>query len=346
MKELILDGRFLEQPLTGVQRFAVEILKEFAKIDDLHVIVAMPSNAKPMPLEAKNIEFVRVGSRGGTLWEQFDLPKFCRKKKLPLLCTGNTAPFFYRSNVVLHDVLWLDMKTYAPKRSWTFKSRVMIRSFVYRSKNLFTVSAFSSDRIKQNFRKIKKAPVVLYNGYEHIFDWREERMENLPKSFYLAVGSVYPHKNFKYILHLAKNNPDVNFVIAGKKNTDYEAFLEQNHITNCFFTGYVSDGQLFWLYKNCEGFLLPSLYEGFGIPPLEAVACGCRKIILSDIPVFHEIYGDCATYFDPLNYDNTVTLSTQEISETAAEALLESYRWKNAAEIIIKTIFYECEHEE
>ncbi len=326
----------MAQPLTGIQRFTYEILKRFARMEEVKVIVAAPPDASAPEAVAENIEYVTVGKHTGTRWEQCDLPKFCKQKNLPLLCTGNNAPILYRSYVVLHDVLWLDMKQCAPKRSWGIKSKWMIRSFIYRNCGLFTVSAFSASRIKSLFPKLKRDPVVVYNGAEHVAQWKETPVEGLPQTFYLSVGSVYAHKNFMFVLNLAKKHPLSAFVIAGKKNVTYDAFLAENHLSNCYFTGYMNDGQLAYLYRRCEGFILPSLYEGFGIPPLEAVACGCRKIFLSDIPVFREVYGDSAIYFDP--HGDEIPFGAPAMTEERAKALLETYSWEKTAEKIAEAI--------
>ncbi len=334
--KFILNGRFMEQPFTGIQRFTQEVLKQFSLMKNLQVYVAMPpiSKLSAPKIISENIEYITVGKHTGTRWEQSDLPKFCKEQNLPLLCTGNNAPILYRSFVVLHDVLWLDMKQCAPKKSWVRKSRLMIRSFIYRSHKVFTVSHFSAERIHSLFPKRKELPTVVYNGMEHTAEWKETPVEGLPQTFYLSVGSVYAHKNFKFVLMLAKQHPELSFVIAGNQNMEYDKFLAENNITNCYFTGYMNDGQLAYLYHRCEGFILPSLYEGFGIPPLEAVACGCRKIFLSDIPVFHEIYGDSAIYFDP--HGAGVPLECAPMSEQSAQALLKKYSWKKTAEKILQ----------
>lgn len=334
--KFILNGRFMAQPFSGVQRFTCEVLKEFARMKDVEVTVALPPDAAAPTVLSENINYITVGKHTGTRWEQFDLPRFCKRKKLPLLCTGNNAPVRCRSYVVLHDVLWLDMKKYAPKRSWSVKSKLMIRSFIYRSLKVFTVSEFSAERIHSLFPKCKELPTVVYNGIEHVSAWKEEEVGGLPQKFYLSVGSVYAHKNFAFVLRLAKKYPDLTFVIVGKKNVSYDAFLAENHIANCIFTGHMSDGQLAFLYRRCEGFILPSLYEGFGIPPLEAVACGCRKIFLSDIPIFHEVYGDSAAYFDPQGSD--IPFSAPAMTEERAAALLSKYSWKTAAQTIVNAI--------
>lgn len=336
MKRFILDGRFMAQPFSGVQRFAFEVLKEFAAMPDVKVTVALPPDAAEPTVRSENIEYVKTGTHTGTRWEQTELVRFCKKRKLPLLCTGNAAPMRYRSFVVLHDVLWLDMKKYAPSRSWAVKSKWMIGSFIRRSPAVFTVSKFSAERIKHFYPRMKRDPIVVYNGIGHTAQWREKPVEGLPEHFYLSVGSVLPHKNFEYVLELAKKNPSLSFVVAGKKHERYEKFLAENRVENCFFTGYADDGQLAWLYRHCEGFLLPSLYEGFGIPPLEAVACGCRKIFLSDIPVFREVYGDSAIYFDP--HGDEFPFGAPAMTEAQASALLLNYSWKTAAQTIVSVV--------
>ena len=304
---------------------------------DVAVIVALPHDAVAPTVLSENIEYITVGKHTGTRWEQFDLPKFCKKQKLPLLCGGNMGPIFYKSHIVLHDVFYRDFGHYSLKKSWVIKTNIMVRTYIYRNNNIFTVSNFSRDRICHLYPKIKKEPIVVGNGHEHTYEWKEQHVDNLPASFYLSVGSVSPHKNFKFVLALAKQHPMLSFVIAGKKNIEYDNFLDENNITNCYFTGYMNDGQLAYLYRRCEGFILPSLYEGFGIPPLEAVACGCRKIFLSDIPVFHEIYGDSAIYFNPHGTD--IPFNASAMSEEKAVGLLEKYSWKKAAEKIIAAMF-------
>ncbi len=106
----------------------------------------------------------------------------------------------------------------------------------------------------------------------------------------------------------------------------------------CIFTGYVDDGQLAYLYRHCEGFILPSLYEGFGIPPLEALACGCRTLLLSDIPVFREVYGNVANFCDPYDSASVSLSDLKSAGEAETVALLRKFSWKNTADLIFRNL--------
>lgn len=338
MKSIIVNGKFLAQRITGVQRACLEILKRLAQREDLDILVPMPPNAEIPKGDFGNCRFVKIGKFKGNLWEQISLPRFCKKKKLPLICLGSLAPVSYKSNLLLHDVTFRE-KTDFNDKLWSLKYRILVRLIIYKSKTVFTVSEFSKDRIEFYYPKLKKPPVVTFNGYEHILNLSPEAVSGLPESFYLAVGSLNGNKNFKYILHLAKNNPDKNFVITGKINATFDEFIQKNKISNVFFTGYVEDSQLIYLYKKCIAFILPSLYEGFGLPPLEAIAAGCKSVFLSDISVFHEIYGKVASFFDPLDYEKTVDLSNPKIIDDGNRAaLLEKYSWERSAQAIIDNI--------
>ncbi len=330
VRELIVDGRFLQQQTTGVQRFAVEIMKGLAGCKEFFFTVAVPGSVEEFPFAADNIRFEKVGKHGGIRWEQFDLARYCKKRKLPLLCLCNTIPIRCRAFIVLHDTLWLDLNKSETDPWLRRKSQWMIHSFANRNLALFTVSEFSAARIRAHYPRSR--PIVLGNGWEHVKEWKETAVEGLPQNFYLSVGSIKPHKNFGYVLALAKNCPEKNFVIVGGKNQKTESFLTENGLKNCFFTGYLDDGSLKWLYARAEGFILPSLYEGFGIPPLEAVACGCKKLFLSDIPVFKEVYGDVANFFDPNDQTHTADLDAgKEISPEEREALLKKFSWERYA---------------
>lgn len=338
MRTLVFDGKFLLRRMTGVQRFAFEVLRELCAAEDIHVILALPKGAEGPDFAAKNLEVVRFGSFKGNLWEQISLPRYCKKRKLPLLCPANIAPILYPSCVVLHDVTFREKVTYAPSKLWTAKMRFLVKNCLKKCQALFTVSEFSKERIKALYPKLKREPVVAGNGYEHMLSMPSDDSlsQKISGEYFFSVGSVHPNKNFRYVLELARQNPQKKFVIAGNLS-NFAEFGEKPE--NCIFTGYLTDGQLKWLYEHCTGFILPSLYEGFGVPPLEAVACGCRKLFLSDIPVFREVYGGCAVFFDPKDYEKTVSLDAEKMSEEAAQALLSKYNWKKTAEIIADTIF-------
>lgn len=339
MKRILIDGIFLTERLTGVQRFAREIVKRMAETDT-EVLIALPEHASFEADLPENVRVVRSGKQRGRLWEQTALPAICRQYGAPLLCTGNIAPaLFGRAYVILHDLTFCEKDVYTGL-SWRIKSRMLVRSFIYRASRIFTVSEFSKSRILHFYPRLKRDPVVLFCGWEHMESMEERPVEGISGQFYLTVGSVNPNKNFAYILELARHNPDKRFVVTGAPNADYEKDIRTAGLTNCTYTGYVTDEQLKWLYARCAGFILPSFYEGFGLPPLEAIACGCRNVYLSDIPPLREIYGDVARFFDPRNLGCTALLDdAHRADEAAVKSLLEKYSWKHTTETILQTIF-------
>lgn len=150
------------------------------------------------------------------------------------------------------------------------------------------------------------------------------------------MSTLAANKNFKWILYAAKNNPDEQFAIAGggklKGAAEAEGFAE---LPNIRFLGYVSDEDAKTLMANCKAFLFPTLYEGFGIPPLEAIACGAPRIIVSDTPCVHEIYGNNAEYIDQTNYKNA-KITEGKICVSAE--ILEKYSWKKSAEKLLEKL--------
>ena len=332
--------KFLSQKITGVQRVAHALLNELSKIENLKIIVLVPKNATIPSSYPSNVEFKIVGKKTGYMWEQFSLYHYLKKHNKPLLLNFcNIAPSRYKNSfLLLHDTTFKDKSNYVSK-SWALRYRVLVRSYIYKVKKIFTVSNFTKKEIKRHYPKLKIDPIVVYNGYEHFKKIEEEQVGNLPETFYFSVGSLNKNKNFKYVLYLAKNNPDKSFVISGSPNTDYDDFLKSNNINNCIFTGYLSDGQLKYLYSRCDGFILPSFYEGFGLPPLEAISSGCKKLFLSSIEVFKEVYDGLATFFDPYDYDNTVNLDDGiTINSSQLNKALEKYNWRKSSETIYNEV--------
>ena len=137
------------------------------------------------------------------------------------------------------------------------------------------------------------------------------------------------NKNFGYIIELAKLRKKDNFIVIGKKGKIKEMF---KYIpSNVHFTGYVKDEALKQLYSKCKGFISPSLYEGFGVPPLEAMGFGCEKIYISSIDVYKEVYSDSVMYFDPYNVKDLDEKLDEKYSysKEKRKKLLQKYKWDN-----------------
>ncbi|WP_270762328.1 glycosyltransferase [Gemmiger qucibialis] len=152
------------------------------------------------------------------------------------------------------------------------------------------------------------------------------------KEYYYALGSLAGHKNFKWVREVAARNPDKTFVVAGGKDLaafgSAEADAAQN-TSNIFYPGYVTDGQNKALMQNCKGFLHPAVFEGFGIPPLEALSLGA-PIALARASCLPELYGDTARYFDPYDYD--VDLDALFAKPAAPpDKVLAKYSWEKTA---------------
>lgn len=342
-KVIYVNGLFLTNKITGIERYSCEVTKALSFFPQVKTVVVMPKGTKvPKDMQGLNIEFVEAGKRDGFFFEQITLPRFMKKHgKAPLLNMAMGAPVCYKNNfLTVHDVAFKERLSCLGKK-WSFMQSLLLRLHVYKAKAIFTVSEFSASRIKYFYKKLKVAPTVVYPGIEHVLPECALPLEGLPEEFYFSSSSVHPNKNFQYVLALAKNNPDKFFVISGKKRFNFDEYMRENDIKNCIFTGYVSEENLMWLYSHCKGFILPSLYEGFGITPLEALAAGCKKLYLSDIPVFREVYKDVAEFFDPNDYVSTVQLNSEYGIGGGADAkdsFIKRFSWGNVAAAIAERI--------
>lgn len=297
-----INGRFLTQRITGVQRYAREmtlaldqLLQEKASDHNEYTILA-PKNIIDI-LPCKRIQFRGCGRLTGHLWEQIELPYYAKDGYLLNFC--NCAPLIKKNQAVtIHDAA---IAAFPSAYSWKFRLwyRIMYTVLGKRLNTIFTVSNFSRNELNKYFDIPKEKIHVTYNGVEHLKDIQpDDRISaKIPKDYVLAVSSQNPTKNFKLVLEDAEQLPDVNFVIAGGSNTKVFNGKEKKTLDNIHYVGYVSDQELVSLYRHAKGFVYPSLYEGFGIPPLEAMYFGC-PVIVSNSASLPEICGDAALYCD------------------------------------------------
>jgi glycosyltransferase involved in cell wall biosynthesis len=120
------------------------------------------------------------------------------------------------------------------------------------------------------------------------------------------------------------------YVIAGKAIKSYVYKRQETNLSNVIYLGYITDGEIKSLIKNCKAFLFPSLFEGFGIPPLEALSLG-TPIIISNIPSLSEIFEDGASYIDPKNPEIAINKKIKHISDSKRNYILSKYSWKKSA---------------
>lgn len=338
-----VDGSFFAQRLSGIQRYSIELLAALDRIvpPGLVEIVTPPGVETP---HYTNIKVVSFGTHRGGVWQQLDYPRYLRQRGAGGLATCNVIPLFGFSGIaVVHDVCYRarpDFYTDPRGRLSAAWHCLQYRRIAKRAERIITVSEFSKSEIAKYYGVPASKMDVVYNAWQQMQriapdDGVFARHPQLQKGgYYFSMANLLKNKNFPWVLRAAKAKPDAMFAIAGGGSLAEEAGrLGLADLPNVVYLGYVSDGEAKSLMANCRAFLFPTLYEGFGIPPLEAVACGAKQILVSDTPCMREVYGDCAGYIDldtnPGNVDDTTP------PQADPQLLLEKYSWEKSAEKLL-----------
>jgi glycosyltransferase involved in cell wall biosynthesis len=296
---LYLNGRFLSQRLTGVQRYAREITRALAAMPERPPLTLLaPPGAQGLDAYAALSPRV-VGRLRGQAWEQLDLPRAARDGVL--LNLGNTAPLLTGAAqaVVVHDAGVFDTPE---SYGWKFRLwyRGLQRGLVFRGARLLTVSRFSASRIALHLGV--DAPATLEGG-EHILreaaDASVLERHGLARGGYaLVIGTGAAHKNLDALRGAAAALRSRGLVLAVAGAKDAAVFRDgAAGPEDVPALGRVSDAELRALYEGALCLLFPSRYEGFGLPPLEAMWCGC-PVIAGPAGAVPEVCGEAALYFD------------------------------------------------
>ncbi len=345
---IIINGDFLCRNLTGIERFAFEICKHLDSLIEKEKIgIYIPKNAKVIPYY-NNIKIIlsKKECKVFPLWEHYEFGKFIRKNKYTPLDFSNVTPLGTKGIVFIHDIY---AKLY-PQDFSQFRDRLiniyMCVMYKYAAKNaklLLTVSEFSKNQICSTYKVSPDKIYVIPNGWDHFKEIQPDDsiIKNNPKlqnDFYFTLGSLSQRKNLKWVAEYAQNNPNENFAISGKMLSGlvpHELEILKT-LDNVILLGYVSDEQVKALMQKCKAFVFPSYYEGFGIPPLEALSCG-TKIIVSKSASLPEIYGETAHYIDA---DNTNVELSELLTQPVAkpDEILEKYTYENAAKDLYKVL--------
>lgn len=307
-----LNGRFLSQRVTGVQRYARELVgaldayleRNPQLAGDLQVSLLAPPDST-LDLQLARIVIRRVGRLRGQLWEQLELPLHARGQVL--LSLANTAPaFFGRQAVTIHDAsVFVVPEAYSP--AFRYWYRLLLPLLGRRAKCVCTTSEFSRAELVRRLGIADSKIRVVPCGHEHILATPPQRSilqrHGLgERPYVLAVSSLSRHKNLEAVYAAIRLLQPIgcDFVLAGPLNPRVFGSGLEDAPPGIIRLGYVSDGELRALYENAACFVYPSRYEGFGLPPLEAMACGC-PVIVSRAASLPEVCGDAALYVDPDN---------------------------------------------
>ena len=344
---LTINSRFLTQNITGVQRFAIEISKQLKNIYGNNIEFVTPKNIIHENL-AKELDAKVIGNKTGHLWEQIDLPIYLKQNNNPLLLNlANTAPLFYKKKIVtVHDLAY---ERFPQTFNWKFRLfyKLLIPSIIKSSKHIFTVSEFSKNEIIDFYKVNKEKISVIYNAVNPIF---KPNIENTKEKYILAVSSLNYQKNFHSLIKAFNllDNKEIKLYLVGNINRNFSSVNLMNLIENnknIVFKGRVDDDELIRLYSNAICFVYPSLYEGFGIPPLEAQACGC-PVIVSNVASLPEVSGESALYCNPYSVEDIrekieILLNNEKLREDLIKKGFENikrFSWEKSAKKIINII--------
>jgi glycosyltransferase involved in cell wall biosynthesis len=307
-KQVFINGKFLAQRLTGVQRYALETLLAMDGLiadgqvtTDFELTLLAPEGTVAPKLRA--IGFRHVGPFSGHLWEQLTLARASRGALL--WSFSALAPLLkQRQAVTIHDAA-VRMVPQAYGLAFRALYELMLPVLARRSAQVMTVSEFSRGEIARCFGADARETRVTGEGWQHATRLQADTSiltthGLAPRSYVFAASSVTPHKNFAVVARAieALGDRGLQLVVAGESGHKRFGSVDMSGMRSVKFVGYVSDEQLRALYEQAAVFVFPSLYEGFGLPPLEAMAFGC-PVIASSAASIPEVCGDAAAYFEP-----------------------------------------------
>ncbi len=253
----------------------------------------------------KNITVETMGINRGNLWEQIDLPLYLKGNFL--FSPANTGPFLYRNQAITFHDASIFAVPHAYSFSFRLKYKLIFMSLSRLAKIVFTDSKFSQTELSRYIRQPPEKFRVIHLAGDHINriqpDAKILSKHSLLKNRYVfVVGSQSLHKNLARVRNAVKlMNSNIKVVFAGghyEKVFNHEIIHDASE--NIIKLGYISDEELKTLYLNALGYIFPSHYEGFGLPVLEAMHCGC-PVLCARAASLPEIAGNSALFFDPMN---------------------------------------------
>lgn len=318
-----IDARFFGPIGKGLGRYTQKLIEKLEKNDSVNDYFIFLKKENFNEYQPQNPKFKKV--LADYVWysffEQLFFPQLLKKYQLDLMHFPHfNVPLFYRKKfiVTIHDLILIHFPTIknTTRNSFLYQCKFLayrwvINSAISRSEKIITVSEFTKKDILANYKNIVTGKIcVTYEACEDFCllspnkDGEILKKYAIIKPYLIYVGNAYPHKNLERLVMafslLSNKFPDLQLALVGKEDFFYQRLkklVEKNKIKNIVFVGFVPDLELDILQHTATAYIFPSLYEGFGLPPLEAMAKG-TPVISSDHQCMQEILGDSAYYFN------------------------------------------------
>lgn len=362
-----IDARFYGSLGKGLGRYTEKLISHLEKIEgnDTYIIFLRRENYDEY--QPKNPRFQKVlADYSWYGWrEQIFFPSLIRRQRLDLIHFPHfNVPLLVRtpSIVTIHDLILLHYPTVKatelpPFLYWIkyLVYRLVIVQAIRRARAIITVSEFTKNDLETVYPVARGKVIVTLEAADNFCYWQSPVKEQVflrtidvyqssgAKPFVLYVGNAYPHKNLGLMIRVAKIFPDLLFLCVGKEDYFYRMFRREVELAGCKnirLVGYVDDRSLGSLYRHAKAYLFPSLYEGFGLPGLEAMAYGV-PVVAARAGSLPEIYGDAAYFFEADSVESCRKALGQALVESDHRTLekqrdmrfaqVARFSWKNMA---------------
>jgi glycosyltransferase involved in cell wall biosynthesis len=348
----------------GMDYVVLQEILQLQKIDhDNEYFVFVKPGPDRCVESSEHLHVIEINTPSYPLWEQWSLPLAAKKYKVELLhCTSNTAPI--RCNIplvlTLHDIIFLEPRdkgnTSLYQNMGWFYRRIVVPRILDKCRRIITVSNFEKENIINKLHIPEQKMAMIYNGYNEWFrpltDDKETYKKYMKeKGFLFFLGNTDPKKNTErtlvaYSKYLDKSTMKRPLLMADLDSNYLEGIISRNNIGNIrdhiFMPGYIPNSDLPYIYNAAFAFLYTSLRESFGIPLLEAMACG-TPVVTSNTSSMPEIGGEDAMLVNPESSDEIASVLLRLETDTdfynrqkeVGLARAKLFSWRKTAEQLL-----------